>query len=59
MIPIDSIDAIVNDCFQYALRKNKKYISKRSFRKVIKRNFRDVFSFIFVNLSQKPAIKPA
>eukprot|EP00347_Sterkiella_histriomuscorum_P020061 403339250 len=53
LLSIDFVDQIINECFSYLLKKNKKFISKRSFRKVVKRNFRDIFNLILFNLGQK------
>jgi hypothetical protein len=46
LLEIDQIQAILNDCFQYLLKKNKKHISKRTFRTVITRQFKFLFPMI-------------
>ena len=40
------IDSILNDCFSYILKKNRKYIVKRALKKVIKRGYSKVFEII-------------
>ncbi len=46
LLEIDLIQSILNECFQYLLKKNKKTISKRTLRTVIARNFKFVFPMI-------------
>ena len=58
LLSIDYIEQVLNECFAYLLRKNKKSISKRNFRKVIKRYFKDIFSLIFFSFEQKAQTLP-
>lgn len=53
MLEIDQIQSILNECFQYLLRKNKKTISKRTLRTVIARNFKFVFPNIIGRYHKK------
>lgn len=43
LLSSEATENILNECFSYLLKKNKKSISKRHLRKVIKRNFREIF----------------
>ena len=49
LLSINYIEQILNECFSYLLKKNRKSISKRNLRKVIKRHFRDLFYMIFMS----------
>mmetsp|Transcript_17037 Transcript_17037/g.16261 ORF Transcript_17037/g.16261 Transcript_17037/m.16261 type:complete len:137 (+) Transcript_17037:480-890(+) len=47
------IEPIVNECFSYLLKKNKKYMSKRNLKKVMKRHFKDLFFDVMFGVPQK------
>ena len=49
LLSIEYVEQITNECFSYLLRKNRKQISKRNFRKVARRQFKDVFNLIILN----------
>jgi hypothetical protein len=44
LLSSDDIESILNECFSYLLKKNRKGISKRHLRKVVRRNFKEIFS---------------
>jgi hypothetical protein len=56
LLPIEAVEQVLNQCFSYSLRKNRKVISKRAFRKVVRRCFKDIFSMI---LLPAPSHQPA
>ena len=49
---MDQIEVVLNECFQYMLKKNKKAISKRSFRQVIAKSFKFLFPMIIHSYHQ-------
>ena len=52
LLQMDQIEVVLNECFQYLLKKNKKAISKRSFRQVIAKSFKFLFPMIIHSYHQ-------
>lgn len=47
------IEPILNECFSYLLKKNKKYMSRRNLKKVLKRHFKEVFQSLLIEQSNQ------